>query len=246
MRKKIMLAILILSAVVFLACAGILGYYWMQDRSDARVRDAVWSLWPGESEAPGEAPDAAFRDLLAQNPDTIGWLRIDGTGIDDVVMYAPAQEDKYLHLDFFGNYSVRGTYYVEEACDLQTSDNIIIYGHHMKDGTMFGALVDYQNAEFARAHPTIRFHTIYADHTYEIVAAINTRILSPGESGFRYYEYTASNDEQMFREYDAFIRLNRLYDTGVELQPGDRLLTLSTCAYHAQDGRFIVVARQID
>ena len=241
MRKKLTLALCILSALVFLGCAGILLHYWQQDRSDARVRAEVAAMRPEETE-----PDAAFADLLAANPDTIGWLRIEGTEIDDVVMYAPQEEDKYLHLDFNGSYSVRGTYYVEEQCDVQTSDNIIIYGHHMKDGSMFGVLAAYQKADFAAQHPVIRFRTLYGDHDYEIVAAINTRILSPGEPGFRYYQYTGSGDEAMFRDYQAFILQNRLYDTGVELQPGDRLLTLSTCAYHTQDGRFIVVARQIN
>ena len=242
MRKKIMLAILILSAVVFLACAGILGYYWMQDRSDARVREAVSALWTEDS----AEPDEAFTGLLAENPETIGWLRIDGTAVDGVVMYAPYEEDKYLHLDFYGNYSARGTYYIEEQCDVQTSDNLIIYGHHMKDGTMFGALAAFQDAQYASEHPTIHFHTLYGDHYYQIVAAINTRILGENEPGFRYYQYTGSNDAENFAAYQAFIESNKLYDTGVALQPGDRLLTLSTCAYHTTDGRFILVARQMD
>ena len=256
MRRIVMLVICVFSALVFLACAGILLHYRMQDRSDARVRSEVAALRPDDlppgasgtdgSDPEGGDPAAAFADLLAANPDTVGWLRIDGTEIDDVVMYAPQQEDKYLHLDFYGNYSVRGTYYIEEDCNVQTSDNLIIYGHHMKDGTMFGALADYQKADFAAAHPTIRFRTIYGDRTYEIVAAINTRMLAEGEPGFRYYQYTGTNDDVQFWQYDAFIRQNRLYDTGVELQPGDKLLTLSTCAYHTQDGRFIVVARQVN
>lgn len=244
MRKKLMLTLLILSGIVFLVSAGILFHYWMQDRSDAQVREAVSALWPDNHDA--ASPDEAFLGLLSANPDTIGWLRIDGTAVDGVVMYAPAEEDKYLHLDFYGNYSVRGTYYVEEQCDIQTSDNIIIYGHRMKDGTMFGALTDFQNAQYAAEHPTIRFHTLYGDHTYQVVAAINTRILGENEYGFRYYQYTGSGDTVRFAEYKAFIESNRLYDTGVELQPGDRLLTLSTCAYHTTDGRFILVAKQID
>lgn len=242
MRRKLTLAICMISALVFLTSAGVLLYYWQQDRHDARVRNEVSDLRPDDS----AEPDSAFVGLLEENPDTIGWLRVEGTEIDDVVMHAPAKPDKYLHLDFYGNYSVRGTYYVAEACDVRTSDNIIIYGHHMKDGTMFGALVAFQSADFAAAHPTIRFHTLYADHTYEIVAAINTRILSDGEPGFRYYEYTGSGDAERFEQYWSFILQNRLYDTGVTLEPGDRLLTLSTCAYHTADGRFIVVARQVD
>ena len=242
MRKTLLLAILILSGIAILVSAGILTHYWLQDRSDERVREAVSVLRPDEN----TEPDEAFSALLAENPDTIGWLRIDGTSVDGVVMYAPYEEDKYLHLDFYGNNSVRGTYYLEEQCDVRTSDNLIIYGHHMKDGTMFGALEPYQDAQFCFAHPYIRFHTLYADHTYEIVAAINTRILEDYETGFKYYQYTGSGDTERFQEYQTFIESNRLYDTGVTLQPGDRLITLSTCAYHTTNGRFILVGRQID
>lgn len=239
MRKKIMAVILVLSALVFLGAAGVLLYYWHQDRSDAKVREQISQLWAGDER------DDCFDDLIAENPDTIGWLRIEGTTVDDVVMQAPLEKDKYLHLDFYGNYSVRGTYYVAEECDLATCDNTIIYGHHMKDGTMFGALMSYQDPVFAIAHPTIRFHTIYGDHTYEIVAAIPTQILPDSAPGFKYYQYTGSNDPELFEQYRAFIEANRLYDTGVEIAPGDRLLTLSTCAYHTTDGRFIVVAKMV-
>ena len=241
MRKKIMLAVMIVSGLAILASAGILFHYWLQDRSDARVREEVAALRPDEN----TEPDAAFADLLAANPETIGWLQIDGTPVDGVVMYAPYEEDKYLHLDFYGNYSVRGTYYLEEQCDVRTSDNLIIYGHHMKDGTMFGALAAYQDPEYAFAHPTIHFHTLYAAHIYEIVAAINTRVLEEYETGFKYYQYTGSGDTERFEEYRTFIENNRLYNTGVTLQPGDRLITLSTCAYHTANGRFILVGRQI-
>ena len=240
MRKKGLLVILILSAAAFLASAGMLVHYWLQDRSDARVRGEVAALRPTDG-----AVDDAFTDLLAANPDTIGWLRVEGTDIDDVVMQAPYEKDKYLHLDFNGNYSVRGTYYLAEECDVTTSDNLIIYGHHMKDGTMFGELANYQDAAYAAQHPTIRFHTLYTDHTYEVVAAIPTQVLPDWSTAFKYYEYTGS-DETVFQQYCAFIEANRLYDTGVTLSPGDRLLTLSTCSYHTTDGRFIVVARQVD
>lgn len=240
MRKKGMLVILIFSAAAMLVSAGILVHYWLQDRSDARVRDEVAQLRPEDWTV-----DDAFTDLLAANPDTIGWLRIEGTNIDDVVMQSPWEKDKYLHLDFNGNYSARGTYYLAEECDVRTSDNLIIYGHHMKDGTMFGELANYQDPAYCAAHSTIRFHTLYTDHTYEVAAAIPTQILPDWSTAFKYYEYTGS-DEATFQQYVNFILANRLYDTGVTLSPGDRLLTLSTCAYHTTDGRFIVVARQVD
>ena len=125
-----------------------------------------------------------------------------------------------------------------------TSDNIIVYGHHMKDGSMFGVIVDYQSEEFYKQHKYISFDTIYEKQTYEVVAAIQTELPSDSAEGFRYNEYTGS-DEKSFAEYVKFIGENKLYDTRVQISPGDKLLTLSTCAYHTENGRFIVIAKKI-
>ncbi len=186
-----------------------------------------------------------YNALYAENEDTIGWLKIDGTDIDHVVMFVENDNEKYLHRDFYGNDSYRGCLFVDGRCDVQTSDNVIIYGHHMKDGSMFGALVDYRDREFYESHRYIQFDTIYEKQRYEVVAAIETALLPEGAEGFRYYEYTDENDAQSFNEYVQFIEQNKLYDTGVELHPGDKLITLSTCAYHTDDGRFIVVAKKL-
>ena len=110
---------------------------------------------------------------------------------------------------------------------------------------MFGTLDSYADESFYAEHKIIRFDTIYEKHSYEVVAAISTSIPAKDEDVFRYYEYTSSNDEETFLDYADFIEKNKLYDTGVEINPGDKLLTLSTCAYHTTDGRFVVVARQI-
>ena len=186
-----------------------------------------------------------YRALYEKNPDLIGWLRIDGTNINNVVMFAPDTPGKYLHMDFYGKWSYRGTLYVAENCDVRTADNILIYGHHMKDGSMFGSLISYKDAAFRAAHPIVQFDTLYASHSYEVVAAIETEIPAESSNAFRYYDCVGT-DAQQFAQYCAFIEENRCYDTGITILPGDRLLTLSTCAYHTANGRFLVVARQID
>ena len=115
----------------------------------------------------------------------------------------------------------------------------------MKDGSMFGALMNYVDEGFYEKHRYISFDTIYEKQTYEVVAAVKTAIPAADEECFRYYEYTGSDDVKMFNEYVEFIEENRLYPTDAKLLEGDSILTLSTCAYHADDGRFIVVARKI-
>lgn len=235
----------LIALIALVVSVGVLIFYAVDDMRSKNTGDKLKDL--KGAQATSALPDILpeYKALYAENPDTIGWLRIDGTGIDNVVMYAPDEIDKYLHTDFYGNYSYRGCLFVDEYCDMLSSDNLIIYGHNMKDYSMFGSLMYYVSEDFYRQHKLISFDTIYEKQTYEIVAAIKTELVPEGSDGFKYYEYTGSGDEASFSEYVKFIEENKLYDTDAELSPGDKILTLSTCAYHSEDGRFIVVAKKI-
>lgn len=233
----------VISLIVLIASLCVLAVYVIGDLRDAKTEDDIKGLKGNDVKVP-EVLDE-YAGLYAENSDTIGWLKIDGMTIDYVVMQAPDEINKYLRHDFYGKDSTRGCLFVDEYCDIFNSDNIIIYGHNMKDGSMFGTLDSYADESFYAEHKIIRFDTIYEKHSYEVVAAISTSIPAKDEDVFRYYEYTSSNDEETFLDYADFIEKNKFYDTGVEINPGDKLLTLSTCAYHTTDGRFVVVARQI-
>ena len=245
MNDKMRKIIRLIALIALIVSAGVLIFYAVDDLRSKNTGDKLKDL--KGAQATSALPDILpeYKALYAENPDTIGWLRIDGTGIDNVVMYAPDEIDKYLHTDFYGNYSYRGCLFVDEYCDMLSSDNLIIYGHNMKDYSMFGSLMYYVSEDFYRQHKLISFDTIYEKQTYEIVAAIKTELVPEGSDEFKYYEYTGSGDEDSFSEYVKFIEENKLYDTDAELSPGDKILTLSTCAYHSEDGRFIVVAKKI-
>ncbi len=246
MRISIRKVIRIVSLIVFIGCAALLAFYFIGDLRDSEASRSVDKLKNAEATPLPDILDE-YAGLYAENSDTIGWLKIDGTGIDNVVMYVPHDNSKYLHTDFYGNDSYRGCLFVDGWCDVLSSDNVIIYGHNMSDSSMFGALMSYVSEDFYKLHKTVSFDTIYEKQSYEIVAAIKTELVPEnggGEDSFKYYEYTGSSDEK-FDEYVKFIEENRLYDTDAQLSPGDKLLTLSTCAYHTDDGRFIVVARKI-
>lgn len=235
----------IVALIALIASLCVLAFYIIGDLQDAKTDDDIKDLKGKDTEVKIPEVLDEYASLYAENKDTIGWLKIDGTEIDYVVMQAPDEINKYLRNDFYGKSSARGCLFVDEYCDIFKSDNIIVYGHNMKDGTMFGTLDRFANESFYSKHKLIQFDTIYEKHTYEVVAAIKTEIPPKGEKVFRYYEYTSSNDEETFLEYADFIEKNKLYDTGVEINPGDKLLTLSTCAYHTTDGRFVVVAKQV-
>lgn len=233
----------IISIIAFLISAGLLLSFFFSDAEEKAVNDDVRDLKNNGTVLPDILSE--YAGVYAENNDAIGWLSIEGTSIDYVVMYAPDEIEKYLRTDFYGNAATGGCLYVDEYCDIFESDNIIIYGHNMSNGTMFADLMNYANAEFASKHTVIRFDTIYEKHEYEFVAAVFTDLKGDRDTGFLYYEYTEADDPEKFEQYCEFIENNKAYETGVSLKEGDRILTLSTCSNHTDGGRFIVIARQI-
>lgn len=188
--------------------------------------------------------DAGLLALHEENPDCIGWLTIEGTMIDYPVMYHPEEENYYLHRDFDGNYNANGCLFVAENCDLETSDNLIIYGHHMNSGKMFAALEGYKEEKFCEEHPLITFNTLHGEEKYQVMAAFSTPVYTGND--FAYYTFTKAESKA---EYDSFIEAVKgrsLYDTGITAAYGERLLTLSTCEYSQKNGRMVVVAKKIE
>lgn len=129
-----------------------------------------------------------YRAVYEQNSDFVGWIFIDGTNIDYPVMQTIDNPNYYLKRGFDKQYSSYGVPYVQENCDLELSDNCVIYGHHMNNGSMFADLCKYADEDFYREHKTIRFDTLAGFGEYEIVAAFKTVAYS--EQGFKYYHFT--------------------------------------------------------
>ena len=196
----------------------------------------------GEEASSGGQVD--YTQLHDMNPDFFGWLSIEGTNVDYPVMYQPEKEGYYLKHAFDGSSSLSGVPYVDEAC-FPGCRNYLIHGHNMKNGTIFATLLSYKEESFWRTHPTITFHTLDGPGTYEIMGAFASRVYTSADEGvFRYYQYTDLTDPDVFAEYVAQVKKSARYDTGVTAEYGDELITLSTCGYHTQDGRFVVVARK--
>lgn len=164
MKISLQKVIRIVSLIVFIACTAVLSVYIIGDIRDSESNKNVDKLKDAEVTVPDVLDE--YAGLYAENSDTIGWLKIDGTELDNVVMFSRHDNEKYLHTDFYGNSSYRGCLFVDGWCDVLTSDNIIVCGHHMKDGSMFGVIVDYQSDEFYKQHKYISFDTIYEKQTY--------------------------------------------------------------------------------
>ena len=172
------------------------------------------------------------------NTDVIGWIKINGTNINYPIMQ---NENYYLHRNIYKKYSSHGTPYLAEYCNLRTSNNLIIYGHHMNDNSMFAELVNYKN------HKYIYFYTLRdgqtIKNTYEIVTAFKT--IAYSDNGFKYYNYTNFYNEQEFNSFIENCRNLEFYNTDVNLKYGDKLITLSTCEYSQKNGRMVIIAKKI-
>ncbi|MCI8401881.1 MAG: class B sortase [Lachnospiraceae bacterium] len=197
---------------------------------------------PAGDTAPAILPE--YANLLSQNPHLVGWIQIEGTTINYPVVQTPQEPDYYLKRSFDGEYSKMGTPYLQADCDVARSDNLLIYGHHIKGGKMFGALMDYTDRDFYEEHKIICFDTLMQRGQYEILAVF--KITAYREESFRYYDFVNAKDEESFRAYVETCKELSLYDTGITAEYGDRLITLSTCEYSVKDGRLVVVAKEIE
>lgn len=202
------------------------------------------STTEGSENTPAETEPTVFdkyRPLQEQNSDMVGWIFIEGTKINYPVMQTPDNPDYYLKHSFEKAWSNYGVPYVDEVCTVGASNNLVIYGHNMKNGSMFNGIVQYKNKTFFEEHPIICFDTVDEPGQYQVIAAFryNTNIET-----FKYNKHS-DMDEAEFTEYVANCKSRSLYDTGITAEYGDMLITLSTCEYTYTNGRFVVVAKNI-
>jgi len=198
---------------------------------------------PTETTEAGMLP--GYKEIYEMNPDTIGWIKMSGTQLDYPVMQTPNSTDYYLYRDFNKADSARGSIYAREVCDVfEPSDNITIYGHNMKDGSMFAALNAYTNKTTWENNSLIFFDTIYEYHTYKIFAVFATSA-NVGE-GFSYHKFVDAANEEEFNNFVKTCKELSFYDTGITPVYGDKMICLSTCTYalngRAHDNARLVVA----
>lgn len=259
MKKKTIINILMtICLLVAVGCGGYLAYYYY---TSAKSEDAIEKLSdmivtqendnpkePVMVDVDGTMVQKKFEKLYQTNHDFIGWIKIADTNIDYPVMYTPNDSENgeyYIHRDFEGEYSAAGLPFIDKNCKIESpTDNIIIYGHNMNAGTMFHDIMKYEDKEFYESHKTFSFDTIYGDGSYEVVAMFYGQILEEESENFKYYEFVNAGSEEEFTNYVNNIKAMSLIDTGVDVEYGDTLVTLSTCAYHVKDGRFAVIAKK--
>ena len=180
--------------------------------------------------------------LYEENKDIVGWLKIDSTTINYPIMQNINDPNYYLHRDFYKNYSSYGTPYMAKQCNLN-SDNIVIYGHHMKNNKMFGELEKYKSKDFYNNHKIITFTTLEKEYSYEIFAVFKTTVYT--KNTFRYYENINFENKKMYNDFINICKDKSLYQTDIEIKDKEKLITLSTCEYSNKNSRLVIVARKI-
>lgn len=257
-RRKITVVICSLMAVLCFGYFGLYYYYigrtqgtyskWSDLRAEAGnnevIQEAQITLEDG-SKAPPVLEK--YKALYNKNKSLIGWIKIADTNIDYPVMQT-VNNEYYLDHNLEQKYDKNGSIFMDKDCDvIKPSTNLIIYGHHMKSGQMFGGLDKYSKKSYFEEHPVIEFDTIYEEGKWQVMYVFRSRIYNADEIVFKYYQFIDAYSQEEFESYMEEMSAMSLYDTGVTASYGEELLTLSTCDYSSdEDGRFVVVAKRIN
>ena len=193
----------------------------------------------------GKKPTEAITTLKQENPEIQGWIKIEGTNINYPLLQGKDNE-YYLTHNFKNEKTSYGSIYVNTNCDLKNDkSNVIIYGHDMKDGQMFSDLIKYADKEYYDGHKTIKITTEDSENEYTIVNVFKSKVFYKDEKNvFRFYQYYNLENEKQFKDYISNCKKLQLYDTGIEANYGDQLVTLITCEYSNENGRMVVVAKK--
>ncbi|MCR5357796.1 MAG: class B sortase [Lachnospiraceae bacterium] len=256
LARKVLRLICGLAAV---ACLGYFAYYCYQSGGSTekaeklavvKDNDKVNEMLPPtvHVDEVEEAPPMLdeFNALYLKNRSIVGWIRIEGTSIDYPVMQS-SNEDYYLDHNFDQKKDNNGSIFIDSDCSIwPRSQNLIIYGHNMKSGKMFGTLDKYKDKSYWEKHPLIGFDTLYEKGEYQVMYVFNEVVHEEAEVAFKYYQFVDANSAQEYKSNMDEMAAMSLYDTGVESYYGDSLITLSTCDYSEGSERFVVVARKVD
>jgi len=270
-RKTIITICAITTALAVVICAYFPLRSFIDDRRLARqqasLAEAMTTPIPVSEDFAPETPEptpvvytmlSEYEPLLERNEYFVGWLKIDDTKIDYPVVQTMEDEEMYLYLDFDGSYNLNGTLIMdtdstvgmgtaeyEYRDGVAPSTNLIIHGHTMKSGAMFGHLKYYDDEDYGLEHNIIEFDTLYEHREYELISAFYTQVYYPYEDVFKYYKFFNAETEEEFDYWYDNITSKALYDTGVTAEFGDEFITLSCCSYQVEDGRFVVIGKRI-
>ncbi|MCR4925106.1 MAG: class B sortase [Clostridiales bacterium] len=253
--------VLLVSVIILIVCAPIVGKRLYQKGQFASEQKDISSLVDnseGTSEEwaalKAQYPDVVFPEgmqykfakLYALNQDMVGWLKIEGTSIDFPIVQG-ADNSEYLHLNFHRKNTDFGNPFLDYRNTITTlNKNTIIYGHHMRDKTIFAQLETYATIDGFKKSPIIEFDTLFQDYKFKVYAVFITNSELKDDNNYIFnYIYTSFRSPAKFQEFITQIDQRKLYTTGVDINADDKIITLSTCDYTFDDARFVVVGRLV-
>lgn len=184
------------------------------------------------------------KGMLELNPDYSGWLTVYGTGVDNPVVLGETN-DSYLRRDFYGEWSIAGTLFFDETTDFSKDGNRIIYGHKMKDDTMFGGLDQFKNKEFFKENGYVRLEDINGVHDYQIFAALVVAGNTDSPSYINLQQWSNVLDKDETEEMLTTVKERASVYQEPMKREGDTYLFLVTCDYSRNNGRLVLVARSV-
>ncbi len=242
-RKTAVIIISILLCLMITAIVRLIQINNKKAETDKKF-DLLESAIKSESEAASGSDKSGrdFEELIKINGDFVGWLKVDDTKINYPVVQSKTDSDYYLNHGFYKESDSHGVPFVEPECDTENCDNLIIYGHNMRDKTMFGALEQFADAKFFGENHLIYFDTPAEHSVWQAVSVF--RISEKDTQVFPYHKATR------FENFSAadYIARTKYYAINFDETPieqGTKLITLSTCEYTLDHGRLVVVAKKI-
>lgn len=265
-RKIISIALLVVGIICLIGAIVLFVYYISIDRQTEEDLEAfrlsakesittvardISSLKDDIIDNVSENANAAvpnpYTDSFLANEDMTAWLVVPGTNIDYPVMWTPWDENYYLYRDFDKKDNANGSLILDTDSSLDPlTTNLIIHGHNMKSGAMFGNLTDFEDEDYYKDHNQIILYTKECQKNYEIIAVFRSQVYKKTDDVFKFYKFFQANTEEEFNDFYDNIKDLSIYDTGVTAKFGDNFITLSTCVYHVTNGRFVVVAKEVD
>ncbi len=191
-----------------------------------------------EQEATKQAAVRNLEPLFARNKDCIGWVYIAGTQVNYPVMHTPAEPERYLRRNFDKKSSTAGVPFLDGKCTL-SCDNLILYGHNMRNGTMFADITKYKDKDYFDAHSVIELETAEGICQFSVFAVVRLKMDDS------WYLFHTAQTEEEYTAAVAEIKSRALYDTGITPSFGSRLITLSTCYGANKDDRIVVIGAEI-
>ncbi|MGN1043584.1 MAG: class B sortase [Acutalibacteraceae bacterium] len=212
---------------------------------ESKLAEEAQQIYYDDHNDEEQSQQERFADLIKINPDIKAWINISNTRINYPVVQAPENDrNYYLTHNYKKEYSQYGSIFIDSVCSAGTdSKNIILHGHHMRNGEMFANILKFSDVEFCKENPIINFDTLNETRKYKVISIFKTNTLPEQGEIFNYQ--ISSFGKGKFMEFVEDVKKRSLVYFPVDVNESDQLLTLSTCSYEFKDFRTVVVARKV-